>query len=300
MCSRRRAGGRGRRSRAPGQGSQRLQPARRRRGAAAAVPVRRLARSAGLRRRQQVAAEVAAVHRGHVGRQQRRAASGCRTSSAGGRGGAPAVQRGQRGLQPRQHRPVSIQPKARARRPALSRYRPMLVGEVRCASISCGCVCRLSGGRWWSAAPTCSARTAPGVARHAVQYGGRPAASAALRGLGAGWPSQIHSGVAAHSSSQTQRQRIGPACRRQPQHGGSSAAGHGSARWRRSTPARSVRARGLRGGGGGPLQQVAAADRAPVQRQADGDRVACRACCSSCARCQARPARAPRSASARR
>ena len=48
---------------------------------------------------------------------------------------------------------VLIQPKRWAQA-ALSKYRPMLVGEVRRASRSCGEVCRLSGGRWWSSGPT--------------------------------------------------------------------------------------------------------------------------------------------------
>ncbi len=30
----------------------------------------------------------------------------------------------------------------------------MFVGEVRCATMSLGTTCRLSGGRWWSSAPT--------------------------------------------------------------------------------------------------------------------------------------------------
>ncbi|MNV46861.1 hypothetical protein D3C71_1387060 [compost metagenome] len=48
---------------------------------------------------------------------------------------------------------VPIQPNWRAQL-ALSRYSPMLVGEVRCATISYGAVWRLSGGRWWLGAST--------------------------------------------------------------------------------------------------------------------------------------------------
>ena len=48
---------------------------------------------------------------------------------------------------------VLIQPK-RPAQATLSRYKPMLVGDVRCASMSCGVICRLSGGRWLSAAVT--------------------------------------------------------------------------------------------------------------------------------------------------
>jgi hypothetical protein len=33
---------------------------------------------------------------------------------------------------------------------------PMLVGEVRCATAGCGSICRLSGGRWWSAVTACA------------------------------------------------------------------------------------------------------------------------------------------------
>ena len=48
---------------------------------------------------------------------------------------------------------VPIQPK-RCAQAVERRYRPMLVGEVRCATMSLGTTCRLSGGRWLSSAPT--------------------------------------------------------------------------------------------------------------------------------------------------
>ena len=48
---------------------------------------------------------------------------------------------------------VLIQPNSRAQQTA-SRYRPILVGDVRCASVGSGTSCRLSGGRWLSPGPT--------------------------------------------------------------------------------------------------------------------------------------------------
>ena len=156
--------------------------------------------------------------------------------------------------------PVSIQPNSRAQQTA-SRYMPMLVGEVRCAMVGSGSSCRLSGGRWLSSGPTqCSkkrqvsrasvsqvvavARRAARAARRAparpAAPPGRPPAPAPTAGTAAA-PA---TGCGLHSARDGQRA------------GTATLTGASLRRKARQAVAR-LR---LRLRGGGPFEQVPAAD----------------------------------------
>ena len=68
---------------------------------------------------------------------------------------------------------VPIQPKSRAVTVA-SRYRPILVGDVRCATTGCGSSWKLSGGRQWSSGADERLEEPPRAPRDAAQDGTRP------------------------------------------------------------------------------------------------------------------------------
>ena len=104
--------------------------------------------------RQQMAREVAAVHRRDIQRQREAIAFACRTSCRSARDTAPAIpccathsscgRPAARSTDSRNH----VRPNWQAT------PRPMLVGEVRCATVTAGCSCTLSGGSQWSSGPT--------------------------------------------------------------------------------------------------------------------------------------------------
>ena len=95
---------------------------------------------------------------------------------------------------------VPIQPKWRAQA-ALSRYRPILVGDVRCATMSCGSTCRLSGGRWWSSGPTQRSKKRQVSRAMPASRACSVGVSASLRRAGRGRLShQVPNGALAHSA----------------------------------------------------------------------------------------------------
>ena len=110
--------------------------------------------AAGIRQRQQVAGEVAAVDRRHVGRLERlqvaRVVPVVQVAAVTVRGWpmVASVASSRSTISS-----VPIQPKSRAVTVA-SRYMPMFVGEVRCATTGLGSSWKLSGGRAWSSGPT--------------------------------------------------------------------------------------------------------------------------------------------------
>ena len=193
------------------------------------------------RHREQVAAEVAAVHGGHVHRQQRRARSGCRTSSGSGRGGAaawpawPAWPPGASAA-----RPCRSSRTARAQA-TLSRYRPMLVGEVRCATMSCGSGLQVVGRQVVVFGADAALEEAPGVARDAFQVGRGRRRAASRRGARPARPADPPGPQRRRppTAGTARWPAAGAACRRRAAPRSSSSASTGSAQCRRSSAARS-------------------------------------------------------------
>jgi hypothetical protein len=116
----------------------------------------------------------------------------------------------------------------------------MLVGEVRWASMSCGVVCRLSGGRWLSRGPDAALEVAPGVAGDGLQARASQARQGCIRRAGAGAAGQPgpqrRAAHSRHSAGQAgHRMRRGPRGGRSDQQqadrtafasAGAAAAGH--------------------------------------------------------------------------
>jgi hypothetical protein len=131
---------------------------------------------------EQVPGEVAAVHRRDVAGRQRRQRGRVVPVVEVAAVALHRLEGPQRGLERgRAARTSPIQPMSCAAT-ADSRYRPMLVGDVRWATTGCGSSWKLSGGRWCSAAVTQVVEVAPGptgreaqVARVAVARGGERA-----------------------------------------------------------------------------------------------------------------------------
>jgi len=93
-----------------------------------------------------------------------------------------------------------MKPQSRAVRLASSE-KPMLVGEVRCATRATGCSCTLSGGRWLSSAPTKVSKNAQ-VRRATRRRKRRCAVLSSLRGSASGRSAHhTTSGEHSHSSS---------------------------------------------------------------------------------------------------
>ena len=137
----------------------------------------------------------------------------------------------------------------------------MLVGDVRCATMSCGATCRLSGGRWWSPAPTTALEQAPGVAADAVEVGAVVGRERAARGRGRGrLTHQVQTRRHRPDEAEQRRREPDAACRTAISASQSTAAATGAPQCLRTRVGEVGRRRRLRRRGGRPFEQAAAAD----------------------------------------